>query len=95
MQRSSVGLCYWSVSLGEWKGNTLVLFLVRGPMLDRKAQQVDDGLRGGRRWRLPEVAECIAQIFCSSADFSGLCAGLLAQLVTRMVANNADVGVVR
>mgnify|MGYP003348209450 CR=1 FL=1 len=69
VQRSSVSLCYWSVSLGEWKGNTLVLFLARGPMLDREAQQVDDGLRGGRRWRLSEVAERIAQIFCSSADF--------------------------
>ena len=68
MQRSSVSLCYWSVSLGEWKGNTLVLFLARGPMLDREVQQVDDGPRGGRRWRLSEVAECIAQIFCCIAD---------------------------
>ena len=38
VQHSSVSLCYWSVSLGEWKGNTLVLFLARGPMLDREAQ---------------------------------------------------------
>ena len=62
-----LSLCYWSVSLGEWKGNTLVVLGL--DQCSIRSQQLDDGFRGGRRW-LPEMAECIAQIFSASLTFN-------------------------